>query len=164
MNPTILLSEHDKKSKECVTHTNPLPEREVVSGEKNSPSGTPFPTNLCDTSGETFGQRMTRLRREGAASGKIISKGTYSRAVRAFCLECCGHNPSRRDCGGEELTLDGPCRLFAINTVQKRRATLKTRIRRTIVEECKFCVQSRDISGCQSPQCALYPFGPGRKK
>lgn len=161
MNTVPVSQKTEKETIYPSNHTKPLPAGEIAQETKNASTGTLSKVNSPDTQESDVARRMAAVRE---ARRSAISKGTYARAIRAFCLECCGHNPKNRDCGGAELSLDGPCRLFVVNTVQKRRATLKSKIKRIIVEECRFCMQSRDISGCASPNCALYPFGPGKKK
>lgn len=164
MNPIPTLENDAKKTTEGLALTKPLPAGEIASDFSKQDRSEGSPTNLETTRTERLLAGLKVWRESGAKRNPGISKGTYSRAVRAFCLECCGHNPFSRDCGGADLFLDGPCRLFAINTVKKRKATLKSKIRKIIVEECRFCMQSRDICGCASLNCSLYPFGPGRKK
>jgi hypothetical protein len=100
-------------------------------------------------------------------------KSAYVKAILLHCRECYGVVPVRTDCGGHTLgDGDGACRLYQANTPDKCRKLSKSALRKIILSECRYCMQSAPYKGtpgnpievCTSPDCRLYPFGPGRKQ
>jgi len=90
-------------------------------------------------------------------------KGTFQQAIQSHCFECVGNFVTEaHDCGGEQVMDGKPCRLYALNTRKKRWQATKGALKRSILAECRFCLGKQDVSGCTSPNCNLYPFGPGR--
>jgi len=156
--------------------TAPLPDR-----GKNDlnpfPTTTPLPDgdrgNLTEKTIPEKGSVTTsrdRMRRAKALQTKdnpnFVSKQVYSDAIAAKCLECTGVNPAVTDCAGEEVNDGKPCRLYHVNTREKRFKVTKTALKKAIKNECHFCMgnwekKENPLSGCSSPECALYPHGAG---
>jgi hypothetical protein len=67
-------------------------------------------------------------------------------------VQCTGKNPAMTDCEAEH-----DCKLYPINTRDKRRKVTKARLRSSIAEECRFCTAGNPDS-CTSPACELYRF------
>jgi len=97
-----------------------------------------------------------------AARKAAVPKGIIAKAVKEFCLDCTGVNPSVTDCQGNSL-LDGTsCELYCVNTALKRRKTTKTTLRRAIRRNCLHCLGGSSTDGCTSPNCNLYVFRTGK--
>jgi len=107
--------------------------------------------------------------RDKAIEGRRFAtpKHVFAAAIQRKCEECTGVNPAVTDCNGGEGVNDGlPCRLYHVNTREKRRKTTKTRLRRAIIAECHFCLgnwtkKRNPLSDCSSPSCPLYEVGAG---
>jgi len=134
----------------------PLGSRENRNLEKICPNKTGFQSKSVDLSDPEIRAMAT------AARKRATPKRIYGEAVQRKCEECTGINPAVTDCGGKELNDGTACRLYHVNTRDKRHKVTKTGLKKAIRQECHFCIGAgNSLADCSSPSCALYSAGAG---
>lgn len=98
---------------------------------------------------------VTGLHRQEAAMNK--KPLTPGRAVRRFCLECCGGAADVKNCGGDALLTGEPCPLFHYRAGRGRPSV------KVIRRECLHCMcGSRNmVENCGNANCFLFLFRMG---